>query len=40
MNLNEVTQERLDEISHRLNSRPRKTLDFMTPSRKLSEVLQ
>lgn len=40
MNLNEVTQEQLDEIAHRLNSRPRKTLGFMTPSRKLSEVLQ
>lgn len=40
MNLNEVTQEQLDEIAHRLNSRPRKTLDFMTPSRKLSELLR
>jgi hypothetical protein len=27
-------------IAHRLNSRPRKTLGFMTPSRKLSEPLQ
>lgn len=40
MNLKEVTQEQLDEIAHRLNSRPRKTLDFMTPSRKLSELLR
>jgi len=40
MNLKEVTQEQLDEIAHRLNSRPRKTLGFMTPSRKLSELLQ
>ncbi len=40
MNLREVTQEQLDEIAHRLNSRPRKTLGFMTPSRKLSELLQ
>ena len=40
MNLNQVTQERLGEIAHRLNSRPRKTLGFMTPSSKLSEVLQ
>ena len=40
MNLKDVTQEQLDEIAHRLNSRPRKTLDFMTPSRKLSELLQ
>jgi len=40
MNLKEVTQEQLDQIAHRLNSRPRKTLGFMTPSRKLSELLQ
>jgi IS30 family transposase len=40
MNLKDVTQEQLDEIAHRLNSRPRKTLGFMTPSRKLSELLQ
>ncbi len=40
MNLKKVTQEQLDEIAHRLNSRPRKTLEFMTPSRKLSELLQ
>ena len=40
MNLKEVTQEQLDEIAHRLNSRPRKTLGFMTPSRKLSELLR
>ena len=40
MKLKDVTQEQLDEIAHRLNSRPRKTLDFMTPSRKLSELLQ
>ena len=40
LNLNTVSQEELDEIAHRLNSRPRKTLGFMTPSRKLSEVLQ
>jgi IS30 family transposase len=39
MNLKEVTQDRLDEIAHRLNTRPRKTLEFMTPSRKLSELL-
>ena len=39
MNLKEVPQEQLDEIAHRLNSRSRKTLGFMTPSRKLSELL-
>ncbi|MCW2778847.1 MAG: hypothetical protein JWN17_2572, partial [Frankiales bacterium] len=36
----DVTQQRLDEIADRLNSRPRKTLEFMSPSRKLSELLQ
>ena len=40
MNLKDVTQEQLNEIAHRLNSRPRKTLGFMTPSRKFSELLQ
>ena len=30
----------LDEIADRLNGRPRKTLGFMTPSAKLSELLQ
>ena len=40
MNLKDVTQEQLNEIAHRLNSRPRKTLGFMTPSRKLGQLLQ
>jgi IS30 family transposase len=40
MNLKDVTQEQLNEIAARLNGRPRKTLGFMPPSRKLSEVLQ
>ena len=40
MNLKDITQDQLDDIAHRLNSRPRKTLGFMTPSRKLSELLQ
>ena len=40
MNLREVSQEQLDEIATRLNTRPRKTLGFMTPSAKLSEVLR
>jgi IS30 family transposase len=39
MNLREVTQEQLDDIAARLNGRPRKTLGFVTPSAKLSEVL-
>jgi len=40
MSFKDVTQEQLDEIADRLNSRPRKTLGFMTPSAKLSELLQ
>ena len=39
-NLGTVTQEQLDEIALSLNGRPRKTLGFVTPSRKLSEVLR
>jgi IS30 family transposase len=40
MNLKQVSQERLDEIAHRLNRRPRKTLGFMPASRKLREISQ
>ena len=40
MNLKDITQEQLDDIADRLNGRPRKTLGFMTPSAKLSELLQ
>ena len=40
MNLKEVTQEQLNDIAQRLNNRPRKTFGFMTPSRKLSELLR
>jgi IS30 family transposase len=38
-NLRAFTQEQLDDIAASLNSRPRKTLGFMTPSAKLSEAL-
>ena len=34
------TQEQLDEVAAKLNGRPRQTLDWMTPSEKLSEVLR
>jgi transposase, IS30 family len=34
------TQEQLDEIAAKLNGRPRQTLDWMTPSEKLHEVLR
>ena len=33
-------QEELDEIALSLNTRPRKTLGFMTPTAKLKEVLR
>jgi len=33
------TQEQLDEIAAKLNGRPRQTLNWMTPSEKLREVL-
>jgi IS30 family transposase len=34
-----VTQTDLDEVARRLNTRPRQTLGFRTPSEKLSEAL-
>ncbi len=34
------TQEQLDEIAAKLNGRPRQTLNWMTPSEKLHEVLR
>ena len=40
MNLKDVTQDQLNDIAARLNGRPRKTLGFVPPSRKLSQVLQ
>ena len=33
------TQAQLDEIAAKLNGRPRQTLNWMTPSEKLDEVL-
>ena len=38
-NLRAFSQEQLDEIAASLNGRPRKTLGFVTPSAKLSDVL-
>jgi IS30 family transposase len=38
-NLSTHSQAHLNLIAHRLNGRPRKTLDFMTPAEKLTEVL-
>ncbi len=34
-----VSQERLDEIADKLNRRPRKTLGFATPAKKLAELI-
>ncbi len=35
-----LTQDQLDEAAHSLNTRPRQTLGWKTPSHKLAEVLQ
>ena len=35
-----LTQADLDDAAHSLNGRPRQTLDWMSPSEKLAEVLQ
>ncbi len=35
-----VTQDQLDDAAHSLNTRPRQTLNWMTPSDKLAEALQ
>ena len=36
----QLTQADLDKAAHSLNGRPRQTLNWMTPSEKLGEVLQ
>jgi IS30 family transposase len=38
MSLRGISQEQLDAIAAQLNGRPRKTLGFVPPSRKLSEL--
>ncbi len=38
--LSVVTDDQLDAAAHGLNSRPRQTLNWMTPSQKLAEALQ
>ena len=39
-NLSKVTQDQLDHAAHSLNTMPRQTLNDMTPSEKLAQVLQ
>ena len=34
-----VTQERLDEVTRKLNGRPRKTLGFATPAERLAALI-
>lgn len=38
--LSSYSQEQLDEVANHLNNRPRKTLGFLTPARRLEQVLQ
>jgi IS30 family transposase len=38
--LSQHTQDVLDRAAYSLNTRPRQTLDDMTPSEKLAQVLQ
>jgi IS30 family transposase len=39
-NMSQLTQHDLDEAAYSLNTRPRQTLNWMTPSDKLAEALQ
>ena len=34
-----ITQARLDDIARKLNTRPRRTLDYATPAEALSDLL-
>jgi IS30 family transposase len=38
--MSHLTQDQLDQAAHSLNTRPRQTLNWMTPSDKLAEALQ
>jgi IS30 family transposase len=38
--MSKLTQHDLDEAAYSLNTRPRQTLDWMTPSAKLAETLR
>ena len=37
-NMSQLTRENLDDSAHSFNGRPRQTLDWMTPSEKLTGV--
>jgi len=37
--LSRFTQRQLDAVARELNERPRQTLDWMTPSQRLAEVV-
>jgi IS30 family transposase len=39
MNLSQFTQEQLDAVAHRLNTRPRKTLGYATPADTLAQTV-
>ncbi|WP_425574718.1 transposase, partial [Nonomuraea africana] len=36
----DLTQDDLDRIAHKLNTRPRKTLEFDTPAARLAALLR
>jgi IS30 family transposase len=38
--MSKLTQDDLDQAAYSLNTRPRQTLGWMTPSDKLAEALQ
>jgi len=38
--MSQITQQDLDDAARSLNGRPRQTLDWMSPSEKLAEVMQ
>jgi IS30 family transposase len=39
MDLTPLTQRQLDAVAHRLNTRPRQTLDWETPAQRLAQYV-
>lgn len=37
--IDDYTDEQIDEVEHRLNSTPKKCLNYLTPYEKMSELL-